>query len=237
LTVHATEESENGNLLELEVLETISTLRGRFAVNLPYLFDHFTIKGRQGKHLCLVLPVLSTDISSFRKSAPSQMLKSPTVKIIVAQVVRALVVLHNAGIMHGGKQHQSYIYPLNTVLDLKPENVLFGGGTAPKAIQKLLKVAPLAIEGQIELSGERYPLIRSQPISHRFKWDDPSKIVELYFVQLVDFGNGRYLVSSCNPFTYTAFQHNGSAQSIQRKHIQVDYVPQKSYSGPALTPK
>lgn len=125
LTVHATEESENGNLLELEVLETISTLRGRFAVNRPYLFDHFTIKGRKGKHFCLVLSVLSTDISSFRKSAPSQMLKSPTVKIIVAQVVRALVVLHNAGIIHGGKQHQSYIYSLNTALDLEPENVLF----------------------------------------------------------------------------------------------------------------
>jgi serine/threonine-protein kinase SRPK3 len=200
LTVEATEENEDSHLLELEVLKRIRTLRGPHAVNLPYLFDHFAIKGPHGKHLCLVLPVLSTDISSFRKSAPSQMLKSPTVKVIVAQVVSALVVLHDAAIVHG---------------DLKPDNLLFGSGTAPKVIQELLKGTPPAVEGGIESAGKRYPIIRTQPVPNHFKWDDPGKIVELYFVQLVDFGNGHSLVTSCNPFTYTTFQHDGLAQSLQ----------------------
>jgi hypothetical protein len=87
--------------------------------------------------------------------------------------------------------------------------VLFSGDTAPKVIPKLLEVTPPAIEGELESSGKRYPIIHSQPISHSFKWDDPGKIVELYFVQLVDFGNGHSLVTSGNLFTYTAFSTMG----------------------------
>src|SRR6266542_4284054 len=87
-------------------MEKIKTLHGPLAVNLPYLYDHFGIEEPHGKHLCLVLPVLSTDISSFRKSVRSQKLKIPMVKVIIAQVLHTLVALHSANIMHGSKQHQ-----------------------------------------------------------------------------------------------------------------------------------
>jgi serine/threonine-protein kinase SRPK3 len=86
-------------------MKAIKNLRGSRAVNLPYLSDHFQIKGRHGEHLCLVLPVLSTNISHFRRSAPSKKLSSPAVKIIISQVLRALATLHRAGIVHGGKQN------------------------------------------------------------------------------------------------------------------------------------
>jgi serine/threonine-protein kinase SRPK3 len=69
---------------------------------LPYLFDHFETEGPHGHHLCLVEQVLSTDVSVFRRSAPSERLGSRTVKIIIAQVLEALVPLHAAGIIHTG---------------------------------------------------------------------------------------------------------------------------------------
>jgi len=48
---------------------------------------------------------MNADISSFRKSAPSQTLKSTTDKSRCT-VCSALVFLHGADIMHEGKQHQ-----------------------------------------------------------------------------------------------------------------------------------
>ncbi len=86
-------------------MKAIRELRSSRAVNLPYLSDHFEIEGPYGKHLCLVLPVLSTDVSHFRRSAPLKKLTSPVVKIIIIQVLGALATLHGAGIIHGGKQH------------------------------------------------------------------------------------------------------------------------------------
>ena len=131
--------------------------------------------------------MLSIDISSFRKSARSHQLKSPTVKVLVAQVLRDLVALHSADIMHGSKQHQIEKLFLT---HLKLDNVLFRGEIAPKVIQKLLKDAP-AVDGEIESSDERYPTIRSPIASTR-----TGMIVELYFVQLVAY---IYLIPSRPP--------------------------------------
>ncbi|KAH0826201.1 hypothetical protein J3R83DRAFT_5637 [Lanmaoa asiatica] len=72
-------------------------------LRLPYLVDHFETGGPHGQHLCLVLPVLSTDVGRFRRSAPSKRLRCSTVKIIVAQVLEALVTLHAAHIIHTGQ--------------------------------------------------------------------------------------------------------------------------------------
>ena len=96
LTVHATK----GHLPELEILEAIRNLK---CSRLPYLFDHFETEGPHGKHLCLVLPVLSTDVGQFKRSAPLKRLGFPTVKIITAQVLEALVALHGVHIVHTGE--------------------------------------------------------------------------------------------------------------------------------------
>ena len=96
LTVNATKGRRRGHLLELEVLEAV---RGKNSGGaLPYLFDHFETSG----HLCLVQPVLSTSVFSFRCSAPSKQLGFQTVKVITEQVLEALVTLHAEGFIHTG---------------------------------------------------------------------------------------------------------------------------------------
>jgi serine/threonine-protein kinase SRPK3 len=70
---------------------------------LPRIYDHFETDGPHGRHLCLVLPVLSETISSFRRSAPSKRLDPPKVKIIIAQIAEALEQLHAANIIHTGQ--------------------------------------------------------------------------------------------------------------------------------------
>ena len=100
LTVHATKGHMNGHLLELDMMEAITRLKR--VLRLPILRDHFEIEGPHGRHLCIVQPVLSTDISNFRRSAPTKKLGLPTVKIIIAQVLEALVNLHTAHIIHTG---------------------------------------------------------------------------------------------------------------------------------------
>jgi len=100
LTVNATKVHQNGHLFELEIMTAVRDLGRRSA--LPYLFDHFEIEDRHGRHLCLVGSVLSTDVSAFRRSTPLERLGFRTVKIIIAQVLEALVTLHAAGIIHTG---------------------------------------------------------------------------------------------------------------------------------------
>lgn len=98
LTAQATKGGHRGHPVELEVLKAVSSKNSGF----PYLFGHFEISGPQGSHLCLVQSVLSTDVSSFRRSAPLKKLGFQTVKIIIDQVLEALVTLHAEGIIHTG---------------------------------------------------------------------------------------------------------------------------------------
>jgi serine/threonine-protein kinase SRPK3 len=100
LTVHATKGHHDGHLLELEAMQTITAMKTPL---LPRLHDHFEIDGPHGRHLCFVLPVLSESVSTFRRSSPSKSLDTPKAKIIVAQVVEALVKLHAANIVHTGQ--------------------------------------------------------------------------------------------------------------------------------------
>lgn len=103
LTVHATEGHHNGRLLELDIMQTITS--SAKTPTLPRLRHHFEMEGPHGRHLCLVLPILSESVRSFRLSVPSKLLEPPMVKIIVVQVVEALVQLHAANIIHTGQAH------------------------------------------------------------------------------------------------------------------------------------
>lgn len=101
LTAHATQGHKDGLLLELEFFKAIKGVKGSH--NLPYLIDHFKLKGPHGPHLCLVQSVLSTDLGCFRRSAPLERLGFSIVKIVIVQVLEALVTLHAAQIIHTGK--------------------------------------------------------------------------------------------------------------------------------------
>ena len=99
LTAHATKGHHDGHLLELEVMQAVTSFK---PLKLPRLYDHFEIDGPHGRHLCLVSRVLSGSVNSFRRSAPSKSLDTPKVKIIVAEVVEALIQLHAAKLIHTG---------------------------------------------------------------------------------------------------------------------------------------
>ncbi len=75
--------------------------------------------------------------------------------------------------------------------------MLFNGGTAPESIRDLLHDSPVATDGEFELLGVHYPIIRSQPVPHPFSWNDPPTLVELYSVQLADLGHGIHLLLVC----------------------------------------
>ena len=52
--------------------------------------------------MCFVMNLLSTDVSSFRRSAPNKALKPYIVKNIICQVLEALMQLHSLDIIHTG---------------------------------------------------------------------------------------------------------------------------------------
>lgn len=70
--------------------------------SLPILEDSFEEQGPEGTHLCIVLQLMSTDVSSFRRSSPTNALPLHVVKIIVLQTLEGLVQLHELDIIHTG---------------------------------------------------------------------------------------------------------------------------------------
>lgn len=106
LTARATRLNHDGLLREIEVLDAIRGTPNSHPgdrVNLPRLLDRFEMDGPHGRHICLVLPVLSTDIGSFRRTSPSKGLSIRQVMRIIAQVVDATAALHSMNIIHTGK--------------------------------------------------------------------------------------------------------------------------------------
>lgn len=100
LTAYGTILNNAGRLSELEVLKAIGPVDRNDV--LPFLINHFEELGPHGQHLCFVVPPLSTDLASFRRSAPRKRLPLHTVKIILLCVLQALERLHGLNIIHTG---------------------------------------------------------------------------------------------------------------------------------------
>jgi len=81
-------------------MQTTTALTGTSSYGLPCLLDH---DGPHGRYLCIVTPILSETVSSFRRSAPSKSLDSQKVKMIFCGAVEALIDLHATNIMHTGQ--------------------------------------------------------------------------------------------------------------------------------------
>lgn len=194
LTVHATRGHQRK---ELDYLRAIRDL-GIDRSYLPILLDYFEEQGPHGIHLCLVMNVLGTDVSSFRRSAPEKRLRPYMAKIIVALITESLVSLHDLNIIHAG------VYPALAwstdpyiFTDLKLDNVLFGPGHDNPGIDALLLDEPPAVDGEFELYGKRYPIMRSQPLRHKFPWDASRHLTELLSVYLTDFSHGPFSLFFC----------------------------------------
>jgi serine/threonine-protein kinase SRPK3 len=75
-------------------------------------------------------------------------------------------------------------------VDLKPDNILFDAVNGDKDVEEQLKAEPITIEGEVEIKGEKYPVLRSQPIRHNFTWDASPFIAEIMQFVIIDFGQG-----------------------------------------------
>jgi serine/threonine-protein kinase SRPK3 len=190
LTAYATQGHKNGQIIELKLLQKIKKIRHNDY--LPSLSDHFEVNGPHGKHLCLVLGVLSSDISSFRRSAPGKRLPIQTVKRIITFILVCLNELHIAKIIHTGSSNLLTRLQLNitfNAVDVKADNFLFDAGLGAE-FDGGSKALPPIVVGEFELNGERYPIMKSQPIQHSFRSNDPPWEVDRYRVHLCDVGHG-----------------------------------------------
>ena len=109
LTACTTEMNHQGHLRELKNLQDISKeLEATDLSCLPELIDYFETTRPHGDHLCFVLRLQSTDVSSFSRTAPSHRLLLHDVQMVVLHVLTALRILHKLGLIHTGiYQHPS----------------------------------------------------------------------------------------------------------------------------------
>ena len=94
-------------MLELDVMHTLRE-SGEFDT-LPRLLDRFDIleRGRL-THTCMVMRVFGPDLAKFRRSSPTKSLPHYTVRIIIKQIIDALVHLHDIGVVHTGALFLTY---------------------------------------------------------------------------------------------------------------------------------
>ncbi|KAI9057489.1 kinase-like protein [Trametes sanguinea] len=176
LTIDATERHATGQCRELEFLKEIAA---RDEVEfLPLLRDSFVEQGPKGKHLCLVLDLYSTSVSALRRSSPHRALPAYMVRNIVMMLVEALAQLHEMRIVH---------------TDVKLDNLLFGNSLYPTddALASYLQSTPPEFEGEVDLDGQKYPLVKPQPIPHVFKWDTSAFEAETMIIYLTDLGHAQ----------------------------------------------
>lgn len=92
-----------------------------------------------------------------------------------------------------------------------PDNIVFVTSQMTEWIEPELAAAPPIVEGNITLSGSSYPLVRSQPIPHGFRWDDDGNAVERAQFCLNDLSHGKFPPSLRSGRRYSTFlwQLNG----------------------------
>lgn len=100
LSIECTGAWRTGLSRELEFLQQIA--EDEDCDELSRLEDHFCIAGPGGTHLSLVMTLYSTDVSTFRRSAPTKSLPIYTTKNIITSVLQGLSQLHRLKIIHTG---------------------------------------------------------------------------------------------------------------------------------------
>lgn len=83
--------------------------------------DHFWHEGPNGKHLCVVMPVLGPDLED---SAERFQYQEEPLKRICYQLVLAMKFLHSKGICHGDLRPVNICYLLRDLDDLEEEDLL-----------------------------------------------------------------------------------------------------------------
>ncbi|KAI1099045.1 kinase-like protein [Jackrogersella minutella] len=87
--------------------------------------EEFWLEGPNGRHLCLVMPIMGMDISNWRvaqKNAHEEMVADT--KAICGQVIEALHFLHGQGICHGDIKPGNILMEIEGVDDLDKDQIL-----------------------------------------------------------------------------------------------------------------
>ncbi|KAI0632112.1 kinase-like protein [Trametes polyzona] len=174
LTLNGTRAHADGVSRELEFLQQIAACEN--VDSLPILEDHFEETGPGGSHLCFIMQPLSSDVSSFRRSAPNKALPVYIAKNILAQTLEGLKQLHELDIIH---------------TDLKLGNILFNTVGSDKDVEEDLKANPPLADGEVEIEGTKYPVFRSQPLPSSFTWDVSPFRAETMLFTIVDLGQAQ----------------------------------------------
>jgi len=91
----------------------------------------------------------------------------------------------------------------NILTDLKLDNVLFSFPYNEAQIEARLRMdGPPTIDGEFEVSGKRYPIMRSQPFTHEFSWNASRQMTELLSVYLTDFWHSVFCFSQKSMIVY-----------------------------------
>ena len=91
----------------------------------------------------------------------------------------------------------------NILTDLKLDNVLFPFPYNKAQIEARLRMdGPPTIDREFEVSGKRYPIMRSQPFTHEFSWNSSPQMTELLSVYLTDFGHCVFCSSQKSMIVY-----------------------------------
>ncbi|KAI0757390.1 hypothetical protein C8Q80DRAFT_1216033 [Daedaleopsis nitida] len=160
LTLEGTRAHAQGLSRELEFLQQIAACED--VDSLPVLEDRFEEQGPGGTHLCFVMHVFSSDVCSFRRSSPHKALSPQIVKNVLARTLEGLTQLRE----------------FNT--QVRSDNIL------DKRIEEQLTTHPAKVEAELEMDGEKYPVLRSQPIPHAYTWDATPCTAETMSFAIID---------------------------------------------------
>ncbi|KAI0010245.1 kinase-like protein [Xylariaceae sp. FL0662B] len=129
--------------------------------------EHFWVNGPNGRHLCLVLPLLGPGLSTITRCEPRHM------TTLLLQAGRGLQYLHRHGICHGDFTPNNILLRLKDTRDINKDKMLELLGTPQ--IEELRTISG-------ELPGPRYPKYVVCPV------DDISCLGVTDEVAIVDFG-------------------------------------------------
>lgn len=168
--------------------------------HVPILLDHFTVTvtghGRDRRHLCFVQNLYSTSVSALRSSSPTNYLPVYMIRHLIYMVLQGLTALHSLNIIHTSEAiHKSnwltlhfsdecmYLYWTSP---FKPDNILIHNLDYSDE-EKLTK---FLADNPVETLENGLP--KSQPIPHRWTYNNSAYETELISATLVDLGHGNF---------------------------------------------
>ncbi|KAL4260057.1 protein kinase superfamily protein [Pleurotus pulmonarius] len=134
---------------ELDVLQKLAKRRSRPCANVPKLLDHFRAKARDSEHLCLVTKVLGASLLDVQSTFDGRRIPAPLVRHVTRHMLRALVCLHDANIVHTDIKQDNIMfdsYGVQSPNYLDAEVVLSDYGTAtPQQGDHRREIQPVAL--------------------------------------------------------------------------------------------